>query len=225
MLPRAVKPRHPTFYQQPMRFTITPYTNNSPMALWHALSANAFCLKDSARPAESIFYYDTAPSGGGGSTPRAVFVLLHGLGDEADTWRHILPLVSAAGCRALAPDLPGFGRSVSSGRISLSSYAAAVARFVEAVVLPGAGNSGTLERPPVFLVGSSMGAIVAEAAALHKPELASGLILMGASIPGGPGNRALFALIKRLFRRKWYRSYRKDPDGAWRSLAPYYADV
>ncbi len=48
--------------------------------------------------------YDT----GGDAKPPVL--LLHGLGDEADTWRHVLPLLQPD-YRVLAPDLPGFGRS------------------------------------------------------------------------------------------------------------------
>ena len=203
-----------------MKFTITPYSGDSPIALWPSLSGYAFCLKDSSRPDESIFYYDTAPLNNGASNAQTVFVLIHGLGDEADTWRHIIPLLSAGGYRALALDLPGFGRSLASDKISLKSYADAVIRFIEAVVQPQDGS-----RPSVFLAGSSLGAVVAEAVVLKKPELASGLILIGGSIPGGPENPGLFALAKLLLRRKWYRSYRKNPDGAWTSLQPYYADL
>ena len=198
---------------------ITAYSDDSPMAIWPSLAGYAFCFRDNSCPDESIFYYDVAPLNGDISTAQAVFVLIHGLGDESDTWRHLIPLLSAGGCRVLALDLPGFGRSVASGKVSLKSCMSAVLRFIEAVVQPQPGG------PPVFLVGSSMGAVVAEAAALKKPDIASGLILIGGSIPGGPNNPGLFALAKLLLRKKWYRSYRKNPDGAWASLAPYYADL
>ncbi len=37
-------------------------------------------------------------------------LLLHGLGDEADTWRFLIEPLSQR-WRVIAPDLPGFGRS------------------------------------------------------------------------------------------------------------------
>jgi pimeloyl-ACP methyl ester carboxylesterase len=39
-------------------------------------------------------------------------LLVHGLGDEADSWRHVL-LPLAERYHVVAPDLPGFGRSES----------------------------------------------------------------------------------------------------------------
>jgi len=213
--------------EQKTNFSITPYAGDSPMQLWPSLAEKAFCFKDNSRPAETIFFYDSAPPNDGDSA-QPIFVLIHGLGDEADSWRHLIPLLNSSGFRVIAPDLPGFGRSVVSGKLSLKSYADALIRLTSAVVQLSSGASGETPAPacpPVFLVGSSMGALVAEEAALKKPELVCGLVLIGGSIPGGPKNPGFFALIKLFFRRKWYRSYRKNPEGAWTSLAPYYADL
>jgi len=187
------------------------------MKPWPSLAAKAFCL-NGASPAEgTVFFYDSLPYNAPEKKPGSLpcMVLIHGLGDEADSWRHTIPLLNAAGYRALAPDLPGFGRSVARGRISLKNHAAAVLKLLE-VVVPGG---------PVFLAGNSMGAVVAEAVALQKPELIRGLVLLDGSIPGGPANPGIFALAKLLFSRKWYRAYRADPEGAWASLYPYYADL
>ena len=211
-----------------MEFSITPYQGDSPMKLWPALAEKAFCFRDNSRPEEIIFYYDTTPPDSAATVPptgatQPVFVLIHGLGDEADSWRHIIPLLNAQGCRVLALDLPGFGRSAAAGKINLKSYADTVLKLIAAVIKPHSGEGAG--SPAIFLAGSSMGALVAEAAALKMPELASGLILIGGSIPGGPKNPGLFALAKLLFSRKWYRSYRKNPEGALSSLYPYYADL
>jgi len=202
-----------------MSFSITPYAGDSPMKPWPALAGKAFCLKDNSCPAETLFFYDT----GDAAAQQPVFVLIHGLGDEADSWRHSIPLLHSRGCRVLAPDLPGFGRSAASGKMSLKTYADAVLKLIAALVGPHPGEGG--KTPPVFLAGSSMGALVAEEAALKKPELGCGLILIGCSIPGGPRNPGLLALAKLLLSKKWYRSYRKNPEGVWASLYPYYADL
>ena len=205
-----------------MKFSIVPYQGDSPMKPWPSLAGKAFCLKSdsgSSQSSQSIFYYDSPPIAGNMSTETAasspVFVLIHGLGDEADSWRHLIPLLNANGCRALALDLPGFGRSVAAGRISFKGHAAAVIDLIEALKVTG----------PLFLVGSSMGALLAEAVAIQKPKLAQGLVLIGGSIPGRPPSPGLFALAKHLFSRKWYRSYRNAPKEAWASLHPYYADL
>jgi pimeloyl-ACP methyl ester carboxylesterase len=222
-------------YITAMDYFIVPYGQDSPMKPWPSLRDKAFCLKSSSVPGETIFYYDSAPEPAAeagsiasemrGSPPvgkpalgsAPVFVLIHGLGDEADTWRHLIPLLNAQGFRVLALDLPGFGRSVAPKKISLKAHTASVLKLLGSVRLePGA---------PVFLAGNSMGALVAEMAVMQKPELIRGIILLDGSIPGGPSSPGLFALAKMLFSKKWYRAYRENPEGAWASLYPYYADL
>ena len=73
-----------------------------------------------------LFFYD---AGAGERTP---LVLVHGLGDEADTWRRVLPAL-ARHRRVLAPDLPGFGRSGGPSRAYTSAFfARAIAGFLAA---------------------------------------------------------------------------------------------
>jgi len=211
-----------------MSFSIVPYDGISPMRPWPSLGPSAFCLQDSTRPKETVFFYDSSPPNGGAPDVKPVFVLIHGLGDEADSWRHLIPLLNSRGYRTLAPDLPGFGRSVVAGNVSLKRYAGVVARLIQAAVRPPPGQPGegaAPSRPPVFLAGSSMGALVAQKAALAMPGISQGMVLIGGSIPGGPKNPGPLALAKILFNRKWYRVYRKSPDGLWASLYPYYADL
>ena len=211
-----------------MDMSIVPYEGDSPMKPWPHLAAKAFCLKGSTPAEGSLFFLDssleetsleeTSPAwnpAGLSTAGRPVFVLIHGLGDEADTWRRLIPLLNARGYRVLALDLPGFGRSAAPHKISLKTHAAAVIKLLESAC-PGS---------PVILAGNSMGAVIAETVAFRKPELVRGLILIDGSIPGGPSNPGIFGLAKLLFSRKWYRSYRDDPDGAWASLYPYYADL
>jgi pimeloyl-ACP methyl ester carboxylesterase len=215
-----------------MAFSTVPYDGKSPTAFmptavmptavmpmnpWPSLADKAFCLIDESKPGESLFYYDSPPDGKTAGASASVVVLIHGLGDEADSWRHLIPLLNAAGCRALAPDLPGFGRSVSPGGISLKRHAAAILRLIDAVAATSGG--------PVFLAGSSMGAMVAEEVVLRRPLAARGMVLIDGSIPGGPPSPGVFALAKIIFSRKWYRAYRDDPEGLWASLNPYYADL
>ena len=222
-----------------MQALIANYDGNSPFKPWPALAAKAFQLNIGA--GKTIFYYDSLPgnvnSGNKTSTSEIeassppVFVLIHGLGDEADSWRHIIPLLSGRGFRTLAIDLPGFGRSISTGRISVKSHAAAVIKLIEAVLkiphtnLSHEAATGCCAESPVFLAGNSLGALVAEAAAIKRPDLVQGIVLIDGSIPGGPENPGPIALAKLLFNRKWYRAYRGKPHDAWASLYPYYADL
>ena len=208
-----------------MKFSIIPYDAETGaetlMEPWPLLVDKAFCLKNNSRPGETVFFFDSAPLDRAAGNTVPVVVLIHGLGDEADTWRHLIPLLNSWGCRALALDLPGFGRSAAPGKISFKNHVVAVLRLIKAVVQ--GPEQGVV--PPVFLVGNSMGAVIAEEVALKMPDIVRGIILLDGSIPGGPANPGLLVLARLLFTRGWYRSYRDDPERAWGSLYPYYANI
>ena len=58
---------------------------------------------------DGIAYREELPDGGDTSAPVALF--LHGYPTSSYLWRNVLPAAAAAGYRAIAPDLPGFGDS------------------------------------------------------------------------------------------------------------------
>jgi pimeloyl-ACP methyl ester carboxylesterase len=143
-------------------------------------------------------------------------ILIHGLGDEADTWRHIL-LPLARHRRVIALDLPGFGRSQHPARAyTLAFFAATIAALLSSL---GIGRA--------VLVGSSMGAAAAQRLALARPELVERLVLIGgclpieAGLPPGPMWMFLTPGLGELI----YTSLRRQPDGGYATLRPYYADL
>jgi pimeloyl-ACP methyl ester carboxylesterase len=160
-----------------------------------------------------LFAFDSG-TGEPGAGDRPTLLLVHGLGDEADSWRHLFPLL-AGRARLLAPDLPGFGRSPAPGRVTLSSCADALCGLLEAEAPGGA-----------VLVGSSLGAVLSELVALRKPGLARGLVLVdgGAPMAGSPSAGLVSMLLPGSGERQ-YRSLRGRPEEAYRSLYPYYADL
>ncbi|GHU72147.1 alpha/beta hydrolase [Spirochaetia bacterium] len=191
---------------------------------WSALADSAKSL--SLEKNDTIFYYDSegsadapasaAPKPAPASLP--AIILVHGLGDEADSWRHLIPLLAQAGCRTLAIDLPGFGRSVAHGRINLKRHAEAVCRFMEET-----GAASATE--PVILAGNSMGGAVVQLAAAKRPDLVKALVLIDGGLPLAarvPGSMLIGALP--VLGKKWYRSLRKNHEGAYRSLFGYYGD-
>lgn len=107
-------------------------------------------------------------------------IVTHGYADGADTWRQLLALLSHAGRRAVAVDLPGFGRADRLGPQAilpqLDDYGAAVLRYA-------AGRS----RQPVLAAGSSLGGLPG-AAAGRATRLAAGRI--GGRGAGRPGDAA-----------------------------------
>jgi pimeloyl-ACP methyl ester carboxylesterase len=164
-----------------------------------------------------LFLYDSerGARGGGddsGSSARTPVILIHGLGDEADTWRHLFPIL-ARERRVIAPDLPGFGRSAAREKITIKTHAAAVRAIIA-------------ETGPAILIGSSMGAAIAELAAFLEPERVKGLVLIDGGLPsaGGLSTAMLANLVPGSGERR-YRAWRYDHEGAYQSLAPYYADL
>ena len=63
----------------------------------------------SVKNANGIAYREALPDGWEGTGKTALF--LHGYPTSSYLWRNVLPAVADAGCRAVAPDQPGFGDS------------------------------------------------------------------------------------------------------------------
>jgi pimeloyl-ACP methyl ester carboxylesterase len=143
-------------------------------------------------------------------------VLLHGLGDEADSWRHLIVPLSAYG-QVVAPDLPGFGRSEKPHRkYTIRFLAGAINELLE-----------LLDVSDVVMIGSSLGATIAHTIALERPAWLKGLVL----IDGGLVNQAgrlnpvlLFYLLPGV--GEWlYTRLRGNPQAAYKTLRPYYRDL
>ena len=111
-------------------------------------------------------------------------MLLHGLGDEADTWRHVFPLLSA-GCRAIAPDLPGFGRSGKPAcKSTIPFFADTMLELLDLLSIRRA-----------ILVGHSMGAVIAHTIALEHPERVERLVLISGSLVSGAEDQPGYAAV------------------------------
>lgn len=100
-------------------------------------------------------------------------VLVHGFGGLTYTWRDTLPALAAAGYRALALDLKGFGLSDKSFTQDYSH--AAQADFVMDVM-----TAVGMER--AVLVGHSMGGSVIAHAALRRPERVMALVFVAGAV-------------------------------------------
>lgn len=109
-----------------------------------------------------------------GEGPTVVF--LHGWLVGYRTYRDGLRKLLAAGCRVLAPGLPGFGGTADlpRDRFSMAGYAEWVRSFLETVRFDG----------PALVVGHSFGGGVAIKTAQRHGELVSSLLLVNA-VGGG----------------------------------------
>lgn len=94
-------------------------------------------------------------------------VLVHGLGGSLHAWHGVIECLSIHH-HVVALDLRGFGRSDSGGALSIQQWANDVNALITA-----------LELPAVTLVGHSLGSLVAQQAALDKPEAIDQLVLVG----------------------------------------------
>ncbi len=118
-------------------------------------------------------------------------VLVHGISSNWQNWLEQLARLAAEGYRAIALDLPGFGRSElpQEEEISMPGYG----RLVDALC-------DELELGPVSLVGHSMGGFIAAEAAISIPERVERLVLVGAAgISHVDMRRAPLAVVGRLY--------------------------
>src|SRR5512136_213880 len=122
---------------------------SGPMSPWPELERYARTVR-LPKHGLALHVYD---AGGGTATP---MLLIHGLGDEADTWRHLVTPLSAER-RVIALDLPGFGRSDQPARpYTLPFFQDIVIELLDILVVQRA-----------ILIGHSLGAIIAHSTALN----------------------------------------------------------
>ena len=101
----------------------------------------------------------------GDATDR-VALLLHGYPESSYMWRHALPALAAAGWRAIAPDLAGYGDSEPDPPGTWERHVDALGRFVEA-----------LQLGPVALVTHDWGVMIGLRWACDRPRAASSLVI------------------------------------------------
>jgi pimeloyl-ACP methyl ester carboxylesterase len=89
-----------------------------------------------------------------------------------------------------------------------------------------ATGSGSAGGNPLILIGSSMGAIIAQIAAAKQPKRVRAIILLDGCHPmSGKTDSGLLLMALSSVGRRWYRNFRKNHEGAWRSLYGYYRDL
>ena len=180
-----------------------------PMRAWPGLQAYARTVT-LAPSSLRLYVYDA------GASELPVAVLLHGLGDEADTWRHIVERLSAR-YRVVAPDLPGFGRSDKPMRPYAGQFLCdTVLELMDTLSIAGA-----------MLIGNSLGAVIAQSIALEHSERVRGLVLIGGMLLTRARPLSLETLLFLLPGiGEWlYTRLRKDPQAAFETLRNYYANL
>ena len=103
-------------------------------------------------------------------------LLCHGFPETSHAWRHQLPALAAAGFRAVAPDLRGYGKSACPADIAAYSVLDVLGDIVALV-------DGLGEREAV-IVGSDWGATIAWQAALVRPDRVRAVVALGVPMMG-----------------------------------------
>lgn len=108
-------------------------------------------------------------------------LLLHGWPQTSHAWRHVSPLLAAAGFRTVAPDLRGFGHSAKPER---GYDKKTVARDL-------LGLLDALKIEQCWVVGHDMGGQVAYPFVAQWPERAKGLVFIKSGLPGFGQEKAM----------------------------------
>lgn len=98
-------------------------------------------------------------------------LLLHGFPEGAWAWRHQLPALAAAGYRAVAIDLRGYGDSLTPEGVEAYRMLAHVADNVAVL--------NALEAETAVIVGHDWGSPIAAATAQLRPDRVSAVALLG----------------------------------------------
>lgn len=120
-------------------------------------------------------------------------VLLHGIGQSGQIWRHVIELLVPLGHRVVAYDLLGFGKSPKPDWINytVDDHATAVIASLEKL--------GVKPDKPILLVGHSMGCLVAVRVARRRPDLVKHLVLYEMPLYEGLPERRIYRI-----RTNWY---------------------
>ena len=109
-----------------------------------------------------------------GDPAAMVALLLHGVGGGRAVWGDMVSgtgrAVAAAGWRAVAVDLPGYGDSPAIDPCDMAGLAASVVATLDALAVDSA-----------LLVGHSMGGMVAQEVVARSPQRVGALVLSGTS--------------------------------------------
>ncbi|MFH8927134.1 alpha/beta fold hydrolase [Streptomyces pristinaespiralis] len=140
-------------------------------------------------------------------------LLVHGFPESWYSWRRQLPALAAAGYRAVAIDVRGYGRS--------SKPAATDAYRMLDLVEDNVAVVRALGEESAVIVGHDWGSNIAAASALLHPEIvrAVGLLSVPYAPPGGPRPSDVFGRIGGP-EQEFYVSYFQEPGRAETEIEP-----
>jgi pimeloyl-ACP methyl ester carboxylesterase len=162
--------------------TTTHPTPQTPTGSGHAapIRETAFLTRPDGRVA-----YDITGTG-------QLLVLLPGMGDLRASYRFLAPALMNAGYQVACTDLRGHGDSDTT----FASYGDQETADDTIALIEALGE-------PAIVIGNSMGAGAAVLAAAQRPELVSGLVLIGPFVRNGQMSRLQRLLLRVAMARPW----------------------
>jgi alpha-beta hydrolase superfamily lysophospholipase len=142
---------------------------------------------------KTVFVRSWLPAGG----PKAILLVAHGMAEHSARYERLAAAMSASGWAVYAPDHRGHGRTAEGalGWLAERDGFARVRDDIHEIARDAAAEYPGL---PVFLLGHSMGSVLAETyVAAYGSEL-SGCVLSGVVAPPPPPILALARLIAAL---------------------------
>lgn len=113
--------------------------------------------------------------------PKAVVLLVHGLGAHSARWEYTADFLTKNGYACYAPELRGFGETSERPRGHIDSFNIYYNDLAELTALAQAENS----RRKIFLLGESLGGLIAFLAAAKDPGKYAGLIMISPAFKNG----------------------------------------
>lgn len=132
-------------------------------------------------------------------------IFCHGFPELAYSWRHLLDSVSAAGFRAIAPDLRGFG--LTDKPESIDAYAAT--EICDDLV----GMMDTMDLAKAVFCGHDWGGFIVDTMTLLYPERCAGLVGIGAPHQYRPEDLPPVGLkVEEIIDKPAYNAFMQQPD-------------
>lgn len=131
-----------------------------------------------------------------------VVMLLHGMPDTSDVWRHQVPALLAAGYRVIAPDLLGYGETDKPAEYERYTAELLIGDLLALIE--------TLQLPPLDLVAHDWGSILSWELVSHFPQLFKRYITLQVGHPGVMFKDTSTTAVK----ESWYMYLNTERDSA-----------
>ncbi|MFC8592846.1 alpha/beta fold hydrolase [Streptomyces atroolivaceus] len=139
-------------------------------------------------------------------------LMVHGFPETSYSWRHQLSAVAAAGFRAVAVDVRGYGRSSAPGPVE--------AYRMTALVADNVGVVHALGEETATVIGHDWGSPIAADSALLRPDVFTAVAML--SVPYSPWNamRPTDGFARLGGSEEFYVSYFQQPGRAEKEIEP-----